>query len=135
MEENGHATTRNIAEMQRVKLPSNVKVLIATGGAKFWHHPTIVADGEEIYLYSLNRLEKQANWNGNVNMGDPNTLASFLKYGEKNFEADHKVIIFSDHGGVSGVCYDNGNGLTYDELKSTFSAVYGNLPEELPCSL
>ena len=71
-------------------------------------------------------------------MGDPDTLASFLQFGEENFTADHKVIIFWDHGGVSGICYDdsfNGDGLTYDELKNAFAAVYGNSPEEVPFEL
>lgn len=153
--------TKDIAEVQRVKLPSNVKVLIGAGGTNFWHHPTIKSGGDGIYLYSSNRLEKQADWDTSTgNMGDPNTLANFLNYGEENFPSDHKIIIFWNHGGQSGVCYDdkfteyavnengeyvlNENGtpipvhipyLSYDDLKSTFSAVYGDTPEEKPFEL
>ena len=138
LEENSHVSTKNIAEMQHVKLPSNVKILIAAGGANKWYHPTIKANGDGIYLYSSNRLEKQAGWNANANMSDPKTLASFLKYGEDNFSADHRILIFRDHGGVSGICYDSrfaGDSLTYDELKSALTAVYGNSPEEVPFEL
>ena len=150
LEGGGHLATKDIAEIQRVKLPPNVKVLIAAGSTQKWHHPTIKAEGHGIYLYSRNCLEKQVDWNINpnepdTNMGDPDTLASFLRYGEENFPADHKIIIFWDHGGLSGVCYDENfnategiypnDGLTYDELKNAFTAVYGSSPEEVPFEL
>ena len=136
LEGGGHLATKDIAEMQRVKLPPNIRVLIAAGSTQKWHHPTIKAGGHGIYLYSANRLEKQSDFN--ANMGDPKTLATFLKYGEENFPADHRIIIFWDHGGVSGICYDDsfkGDGLYYDELKNAFAAVYGNSPEEVPFEL
>ncbi|MBE8951816.1 MAG: hypothetical protein SR1Q7_01565 [Quinella sp. 1Q7] len=139
LEEVGHAATGDIAEMQHVNLPPNVKVLIAAGGAKVWHHPTIAAGGEGIYLYGTNGLTKQVDWH--ANMGDPSTLAQFLQYGEENFAADHKVIIFWDHGGLSGLCFDGAfeDGqryyMSYDGLKNAFTAVYGNAPENPPFEL
>ena len=136
LEGNAHFATRDIAEMQRVKLPPNIKVLIAAGSTQNWHHPTIAAGGHGIYLYSANRFEKQVDFN--ENMGNPNTLVAFLRYGEENFPADHRIIIFQNHGGVSGICYDDsfkGDGLYYDELKSAFATVYGNSPDEQPFEL
>lgn len=138
-----HFATRDIAEMQQVKLPPNIKVLIAAGSTQKWHHPTIKAGGHGIYLYSGNHLEKQVDWNVNpndpdTNMGDPDTLSSFLRYGEDNFPSDHRILIFQDHGGLSGICYDdsfNDDDLSYDELKSAFTAVYGSSPEEVPFEL
>lgn len=150
LESGGRSATRNIAEMQHVKLPPNVKVLIAAGGTTKWHHPTLAAGGDGIYLYAASRLEKQVDWNTNpkkpdTNMGNTNTLEQFLEFGEKIFPADHKIIIFSDHGGLNGVCYDDhfkgdgyfpNDGLTYDELKATFVKVYGNSSaEEVPFEL
>lgn len=143
LEGDSNYATKDIAEMQRVKLPPNVKVLIAAGSTQKWHHPTIKDGGHGIYLYSSNHFEKQVDWNTNpdqpdTNMGDPDTLESFLRFGEEHFDADHKVIIFWDHGGLSGVCYDDsfkGDGLLYDELKSAFAAVYGDSPEEIPFEL
>lgn len=143
LEGGGHLATRDIAEMQNVKFPPNIKVLIAAGSTKQWHHPTIAAGGHGIYLYSDNCLTKQIDWNTDLdnpdtNMGDPSTLAQFLEFGEKIFPADHKILIFQNHGGLNGICYDdsfNGEGLTYDELNSAFSAVYGNSPEEIPFEL
>lgn len=126
--------------MEKIKFPTNVKVMICAGGSDIWHHPTIKAGGDGIYLYSNNRLEKQADWNsetGKANMGDPGTLETFLRYGEENFDAKRRIIIFQNHGGLSGICYDETfepgkmHFLSYDALKSTFAAVYGDSPEEL----
>lgn len=141
LEGQGHLATKDIGEMQRVKLPSNVKVLIAAGSTQNWHHPTIKDGGHGIYLYSMNRLEQRVAWNTETdNMGDPHTLANFIKYGEENFPADHKILVFWDHGGLSGVCYEDnknfkGDYLTYDELNEAFVAVYGSSPEETPFEL
>ena len=140
LEGDSNNATRDIGEMQRVRFPSNVKVLIAAGSTQKWHHPTIKDGGHGIYLYSSNHFEKQVDWNTNpnqpdTNMGNPNTLKSFLQYGEEHFEVNRRILVFSDHGGLSGICYDDsfeGDGLLYDELKSAFAAVYGDSPEEIP---
>ena len=136
LEEKSYVSTKNIGEMQHIELPPNVKVLLYASGAKTWHHPKIKDGGDGFYLYSSNRLEKVADFDRNI--GDPKTLASFLKYGAENFEADHKVLIFRDHGGVSGICYDSrydNDYLSYDELNSAFASVYGNSSEEPPFEL
>lgn len=141
--------TRDIADMQKVKLPPNVKVLLNVNGATEWNHPTFKANGNGIYLYGSKHLEKLTDWN--ANMGDPATLKAFLEYGEKNFPADHKVLIFWDHGGLNGLCYDSNfsnkartadgklisveQNLTFDNLTEVLTSVYGNSPEELPFEL
>ena len=58
LESGAHYATKDIAEMQQVKLPSNVKILINAGGTTHWHHPTLNEGGDGIYLYSSNHLEK-----------------------------------------------------------------------------
>ena len=150
LERDFHYATKDIAEMQHVKLPPNVKILINAGGLppnnnglKKWHHPTLKEGGDGIYLYSSNRLEKLVD--KNANMGNPATLANFIKFGEENIrfgkdnsEADHKVFVFWNHGGLNGVCYDDnfkGDCLTYDEINSAFSSVYGTSPENPPFEL
>ena len=139
LEENFRYVSTNIAEMQQVKLPKNVKVLINIGGAKTWYHPTFNKGGNGIYLLSKNNLEQLEAQN--LNMGDPNTLASFLEYGEKNFNPDHRILVFWNHGGLNGICYDDAfqqgakYNLTYDNLTQVLSAVYPNSQEELPFEL
>lgn len=69
---------------------------------------------------------------GNNQMGDPNTLASFLnvaKTGE--YKADHYGLSLWNHGGgsVEGVCFpdDGTGGLTIPEIKQAFDmAGFGN---------
>ncbi|MBQ9486967.1 MAG: hypothetical protein IJU91_04075 [Selenomonadaceae bacterium] len=159
LESGGNLATKDIAEMQHVKLPPNVKILIYASGLppvqtdenappeeQPYHHPAIQAGGDGIYLYSSSRLEKVADFN--ENMGDPATLAEFLKFGEENFKADRRIMYFWNHGGLGGVCYDDrftptdstanfyGNdGLSYDELTQAFASVYGNSPENKPFEL
>lgn len=130
LESGSHYATKDIAEMQQVKLPPNIKVLINAGGTTQWHHPTLKAGGNGIYLYSSNRLEQLVS--RTANMGDPATLANFLKYGEENFEADHKIFIFWDHGDLNLLCTDDnfkGDYLSYNEINRAFASVYGNSPE------
>ena len=138
LEENAHLATRDIAGIERVKLPPNVKILIDAGGAKVWHHPVIKEGGEGIYLYSSNHLEKQADFSANI--GKASTLEQFLQYGEKNFNPDHRILIFWNHGGVNGLCYDKSKSeemtnLTYDDLTKVLSSVYGNSSDNPPFEL
>ena len=142
LEESSQASM-DINEMKKVQLPSNVKILIFANGAVNWRDPDIVKKGPGIYLYSSQGLDKISSWK--ADMGKPDTLKEFLKFGEKNFKPDHRAILFWDHGGVNGLCYDfafdlnskpnwRGNHLTYDDLKKVFSSVYGrsgNKPFEL----
>ena len=149
LEGEAHLSTLNIAELQEVNMPPNVRVLLLAGGTHVWNHPTIKEQGDGIYLYSANGLEKVADLE--ADMGNPDTLAQFLKYGEENFPADRRILIFQDHGGQSGLCYDDKfaqevkgddgqtyqvySFLTYDALKETFGAVYGESPAEKPFEL
>jgi hypothetical protein len=43
-----------------------------------------------------------------MNMGDPETLRTFLQYGYEKFPAGKHALIFWDHGGgpLNGVCWD-----------------------------
>ena len=61
-----------------------------------------------------------------MNMGDPETLRTFLQYGYEKFPAGKHALIFWDHGGgpLNGVCWDTlaeGDNLTMDELCDAMS--------------
>ena len=142
LEENGQAT-QSIVEMEQVKLPPNVNVLIYVNGAIRWAHSWIDKKGPGIYLYSSNGLlRKLSSWK--ADMGSPDTLKKFLKYGEKNFAADHRIMIFWDHGGLNGLCYDDAfdlnpkpegtHNLTFYDLHKVFGNVYGR-SEQKPFEL
>ena len=103
LEEGGNATN-DITEMEDVDLPPNVKVLIYANGAINWKHGLIERKGPGVYLYHSGGLDKLSSWK--ADMGKPDTLKKFLKFGEENFKPDHRIIVFWDHGGVNGICYD-----------------------------
>lgn len=136
--ENGFAT-RDLAETLEVVLPGNVKVVVQTGGSEAW-------DNDLVDASALYRLERSGDEIGIVDkvgrssMGAPETLRDFLRFCEKNYPADRKVLILWDHGGGSGggVCYDElhgGDDLTFGELRAALEAVYGDEPDKKPFEL
>ena len=64
---------------------------------------------------------------GEVNMGDPSTLASFVNWATTAFPATHNALILWDHGGgwQYGVCYDEASKdwLTMSDLNAALAQV------------
>jgi hypothetical protein len=62
---------------------------------------------------------------GELDMSDPQTLSSFVKWAVQDYPAQHYALVLWDHGaGYPGVCYDDSNGghcLTMTELKQALS--------------
>ncbi|MFX0204771.1 MAG: clostripain-related cysteine peptidase [Candidatus Hodarchaeota archaeon] len=61
-----------------------------------------------------------------VNMGDPDTLETFVKYTMKHFRANHYVLVFWDHGDdFRGCCWDDHpeDHLTHQEICQALSGV------------
>ncbi len=123
--QNGFATT-DLEEALSVELPENVTMVVQTGGASQWQNEVISAD--EIGRYVISKGEiNQVDAQELDNMGDPETLASFLSFCNENYPADHKMVIFWDHGGgsTSGAALDEnyeGDCLTIPELREAFEA-------------
>ncbi|MCL1843166.1 MAG: clostripain-related cysteine peptidase [Defluviitaleaceae bacterium] len=119
------AATDDLAEMLDSGLDSrNATVLILTGGAKRWQNDAIpeteciiwrLADG---FLYETENL-------GKVNMGNPDTLRDFVKYGMARFPAQKFGLIMWDHGGgsIAGFGHDekfNDAALTLSDMDKAF---------------
>lgn len=131
----------NIEEMKAVQLPPNVQVLINVNGATVWKDPYINLYGNGLYLYDSNGLNRISNWM--ADMGSVDTLKEFLEYGEKNYPADRRMLIFWDHGGLNGLCYDDSftgspekHNLTFNDLHKALADVYKNSkqkPFEIIC--
>ena len=132
------AATMDMEELFEVGLPSNVKVLIQTGGAQEWQNDTMEAHAIGRYLYDADGLHELAQVE-DADMGSPETLADFLQYGKDNFTADHRAFVFWDHGGGSaaGVCLDErtGNSLKLNDIRQAFTAVHPAAPENPPFEL
>lgn len=138
LESKSGAASSDFQELLNVKLPANVKILIQTGGAEQWHNNVVPSNAVERYLYDSSGLQRIATL-PDADMGNVDTLADFVRYGKENFQADHRVFVFWDHGGGSavGVCYDErtGNFLSLNDLRNAFAAVYEPSTDKPPFEL
>ena len=100
LESRSGSATKNIAEMLSAEMPENTKVIIQTGGAKKWRNYGISASHSSRYELRNGELVL-IEQNPNVNMGLSSSLEAFLLWGEENYPAEHRSVIFWDHGGGS----------------------------------
>ncbi len=87
------------------------------------HLYNVTDDGTE-------EISGDADWwpaNGEVNMGDPQTLVNFVVWTIQNYPARHYALDLWDHGGdYSGCCWDDTDGdhLTIEELRDALQDIY-----------
>lgn len=96
----------DLEELGNVTLPENVTVVFEAGGASTWYNdfdPEVLTRG----VYNSNGMQILEEL-PSANMGEPEVLADFLSYCNENFTADHRAIIFWNHGGgsVAGASFD-----------------------------
>ena len=123
--------TEDITEMLSVKnQPTNVNIVIETGGASRWSTKYgISANKSERYHIRDKKLIKDSSVS-KKNMGDYSTLQSFVEYGLTNYPADHVGLILWNHGGaMQGVCQDEytNDTLTNSEVQYALSSAFTNL--------
>ena len=138
LETQAGAASSDIQELLEVKLPENVKVLIQTGGTEQWQNNVVASNAVERFLFTSNGLERLETLQ-DADMGNVNTLADFVRFGKENYQADHRVFVFWDHGGgsVAGVCLDErtGNLLSLNDLNAAFTSVYEPSADNPPFEL
>ncbi len=128
------AATDDLAEMMEVSLPDNVTVVIETGGASEWMNDFVDPSVNQRYVYQNSDIQL-VDETEKSNMGDAKTFENFLKYCETNYSADHKILLFWNHGGgsVEGVSFDENydfDALTLPEIQSTLEKVYPEKAKE-----
>ena len=133
----GYASA-DIDEILSVALPQNVKFIIQTGGASRWSSPEVNPNRSQRFVYDSKGFQTTEN-NPPQNMGEQETLIDFLNYCNKNFPADHKVLLFWNHGaGAFGVASDELYGqdsLSLSEMSAALGAVYEQNESEPPFEL
>ena len=129
LETESSCASDNLQELMKVKLPENVKFVVQTGGAKEWHTEGIPSNAIGRFVYDnqgWHRVEKLPD----ANMGEGSTLESFLRFAKEKYPAEHRMLIFWDHGGGSldGACYDEKykKNLLLGEMKNALAAVENN---------
>lgn len=127
----GHASN-NLDALKTVKLPENVKFVIQTGGAKKWRTKGIPNKNIARYVYD-NTGFHEVDRLPDASMGDAQTLQDFLRYCKENYPAEHKMLLFWNHGGGSlfGFCFDEkfGNPLSLNDLRQVLKNVETANPE------
>lgn len=115
--------TNDLNEMLNSNLGSNVNVIVYTGGCKKWRNSVISNRYNQIYQVKKGKFVKLVEKAGTGAMTDPETLTTFIKYCNKNFPANRRMLIMWDHGSgsASGYGYDenyaNGDTMNLGEIK------------------
>lgn len=121
--------TIDMLEMFDVELPENVRVIIQTGGACQWQNEFVDENKLCRYVYEGSDLFLDDS-QPSASMGDPQTLYDFIKYADAAYPAEHKALIFWNHGGGSldGAAFDelyDYDSITLPELRNVLGTMYG----------
>ena len=117
------AASNDIKEMINSQADfKNINILLYTGGTKTWHMEEISSDENAIFKVTASGLEKVEEY-PIMDIGNADTLTTFIEYGYENYKAEHYSLILWNHGGgpIYGYGYDEynkTNSLTLLELKT-----------------
>ncbi|MCQ2561534.1 MAG: clostripain-related cysteine peptidase, partial [Clostridia bacterium] len=127
----------DLEEAMAANLSPNVSLVIETGGTYAWNTDKVSAG--QIQRHVLNKDGfNTVDTLPDANMGEGETLRSFLEFCEENYPADKKMLLLWNHGGgsVGGVAFDETNSfdsLDLLELRSALEDIYPG--EEVPFEL
>lgn len=130
----GGNATSDLKEMQAATSNTDVRFVIETGGTKFWHNSDVDEDLNQRFVIENGKLVKAEEKN-EAGMGKSATLASFLKWGTKNYGAERMGVVLWNHGGgsIGGVCYDekdDDDSLSLREIDAAFLSAYENMTDK-----
>ncbi len=118
----------DLAEAMSVELPGSVRLVIETGGSYEWHNEQVSAGAIQRFVLDKNGMQLIEEL-PDANMGEKETLASFLSFCKDNYPSVHTMVLFWNHGGgsVAGAAFDEAHGydsLTLREFADAFASVY-----------
>lgn len=124
-EEQG-AASDDIKEITSGVWGDNITVVLQTGGAKRWSNSMMNPNKTQRFAYKSGVLSKVSE----LPLQDscaPETLSDFLRFCEEKYPADHRMLIFWNHGsGVNSFGNDRifGSALTLKQLRQALETVY-----------
>ena len=128
LESGSGQATGDIDEILAANMPSDVNIVIETGGASSWKKYNIPSNKLGRYYVNGTSLAQATTPLTNASMGDPNTFRDFLIWGLENYPAQQTGVILWNHGGaMDGCCFDENysdDGLTPSELYQAVSEAY-----------
>lgn len=134
LESAGYCGTIDLLEMVDAQYSENVNVVIQTGGSSSWYEDIVPSNKIARYVKTADDVEPIAEIS-DANMGDPDTLTDFVKWGAENYPAEHMGLVFWDHGGgsISGVCFDEKyryDSLSLREIDRALNAAFDSMTDK-----
>lgn len=115
LESNWACATYDLDQLALAAASEDVNFVVQTGGSREWHTEGIRAD--KITRFRMDGGERKDVLElPMANMGDPNTLGSFLKWGVETYPAEKTMVVMMDHGGAT-------IGAMRDEMYSSMMSV------------
>lgn len=128
LETKGAAASEDLDEIMSANPGKDVRILIETGGSRKWHKNI---SNKELGRYTIEK-QKLVKLGSvpNAPMGEAENFTDFIKWGESNYEAKHRMVIFWNHGGgpTGGVGYDENfedSFLKMDEVNGAMLDAFG----------
>ncbi len=110
LESKSGMATKDLEEMVSASLNDNIRVIVETGGASYWHNSVVKSGTSQRFRVKQGGLQTLDSNVGKRSMVEPDTLSDFIQYCKSDFPADRYMLIMWDHGGGSLTGYG------YDEL-------------------
>lgn len=134
LETEGGYASEDIDEILEAQLAKEINLLVYCGGTTDWYNDDINDNRNQIFKVENHQLILVNDNIGTKYMSNPETLAEYIKFAQKNYPADRYGLILWDHGGgaISGFGLDENNpdeedSLTLDELKIALNVCNGKL--------
>lgn len=131
LESEAACATDNMQAMLDAWTGANIRYVVQTGGAAAWNNG---ADPNELDRFLITEgssaiVDRQPL----ASMGEPETLAAFIRWGLAAYPAAHTGLVLWDHGSgsINGVCFDeldDDNSLTLRDLDTALGGTAGLLP-------
>ena len=97
-------------------------MIVCTGGASEWKTKEISSNRNQIYRIHDGKMEREVSSLTSKPMTNPDTLTTFIRWTDKNYPGNRRILIFSDHGGSEGFGWDeryrNDSPMSLGEMKN-----------------
>ena len=124
--ENPGCASTDIGEMTSGVWSDNIRIVMQTGGAKRWSNQLINPNRTQRFLYHKGKFSEIENLALQPSY-EPDTLAEFVDYCNKEYPADHTMLILWDHGGGAfGYGNDSiiGGSMSLSDIRTALAQVY-----------